>query len=382
MRSTHTALLPFPALSLAARQSTVFPALGNRALLSIGQFCNDGFDVNFTSSDVRISKLDTLISRKRDSCDGLYYIDLASTNAVRSRVPRPIATPSLPTLSIESASLNAYAMTTKRDLILYLHRAAFSPVVSTWTKGIDAGFFTTWPGLPSDLERKHLPKSLATAKGHLKQSPKKLRSTKVPPAPTISAEPCTRPDLVFLDTIEFTGKVSTDQTGRFPHTSSRGSKYLMVLYAYDSNAILSEPIKSRSESELVRAYPKLHSYLSACGLKPNFQVLDNECHAALKTFMSSNNIKFQLVPPYLHHTIAAEKAIGIYKDHLIAGLSSYDPSFPMHLWDRLFPQATLTFKSSPFLAHQVAPLRRSTTQRRLWLQSDSSCAARHTSSSL
>jgi hypothetical protein len=35
-------------------------------------------------------------------------------------------------LSIKSAALNAYAMTTKQDLILYLHRAAFSgDVVAT-----------------------------------------------------------------------------------------------------------------------------------------------------------------------------------------------------------------------------------------------------------
>ena len=71
MRSAHTALLTFSETSLAARQSTVFPALGNRALLSIGQVCDDSFDVNFTSSDVRISKNDTLISGKPDSHDGL-----------------------------------------------------------------------------------------------------------------------------------------------------------------------------------------------------------------------------------------------------------------------------------------------------------------------
>jgi hypothetical protein len=235
-------------------------------------------------------------------------------------------------------------MTTKRDLIIYLHRAAFSPVVSTWTKAIDAGFFTTWPGLTSDLVRKHLPKSLATAKGHLKQSPKNLRSTKLPALPPTPPpdEPRTRTNLVFLNVTEITGKVSTDQTGRFPHVSSRGSKYLMVLYDHDSNAILAEPIKSRSESELLRAYTKLHAYLSERGLKPSFQMLDNECPAALKKFMTANDINFQLVPPYLHHTNAAEKAIGIYKDHLIAGLSSCDPNFPMHLWDRIIPQATLT----------------------------------------
>ena len=30
-----------------------------------------------------------------------------------------------------------------------------------------------------------------------------------------------------------------------------------------------------------------------------------------------------------------------YNDHLIAGLISCDPNFPLHLWDRLIPHATL-----------------------------------------
>ena len=60
-------------------------------------------------------------------------------------------------------------MITKADLVQYLYQCAFSPVVHTWTKAIDAGFFDTWPGLTSEMVRKHLPKSLATAKGHLKQ---------------------------------------------------------------------------------------------------------------------------------------------------------------------------------------------------------------------
>ena len=48
------------------------------------------------------------------------------------------------------------------------------------------------------------------------------------------------------------------------------------------------------------------------------------------------------MPPYLHRTNAAERAIQTYKDHLIAGLSSCDPNVPLHLWDRLIPHATLT----------------------------------------
>ena len=37
----------------------------------------------------------------------------------------------------------------------------------------------------------------------------------------------------YLQTVNFTGKVSTDQTGRFLVTSSHGSKYLMVLYDHE-----------------------------------------------------------------------------------------------------------------------------------------------------
>jgi hypothetical protein len=32
----------------------------------------------------------------------------------------------------------------------------------------------------------------------------------------------------------------------------------------------------------------------------------------------------------------------IFKEHFVAGLSSVDPTFPLHLWDRLLPQAEIT----------------------------------------
>jgi hypothetical protein len=35
-------------------------------------------------------------------------------------------------------------------------------------------------------------------------------------------------------------------------------------------------------------------------------------------------------------------AIRTFKEHFVAGLSSVDPAFPLHLWDRLLPQAEIT----------------------------------------
>jgi hypothetical protein len=57
---------------------------------------------------------------------------------------------------------------------------------------------------------------------------------------------------------------------------------------------------------------------------------------------NNNNIAYQLVPPHCHRRNAAEHAIRTFKEHFVAGLSSVDPSFPMHLWDRLLPQAEIT----------------------------------------
>eukprot|EP00957_Ditylum_brightwellii_P210467 15365001-Ditylum_brightwellii.AAC.1 len=39
-----------------------------------------------------------------------------------------------------------------------------------------------------------------------------------------------------------TGKIFTNQTGKLPWRSSRGNQYSLVLYEYDGNAILAEPI--------------------------------------------------------------------------------------------------------------------------------------------
>ena len=146
-------------------------------------------------------------------------------------------------------------------------------------------------------------------------------------------EPCVLTKMAFLKSIKVTGKISTDQTGRLPVTSSCVSKYLMVLYDYDSNAIITETLKTRSDHKLVCAYSALHTHLSNRGLTPIFQMLNNEFPAGLKKLMRNTGVTLQLILPHLHPTNAAERAITTYKDHLIASLSSCDPSFLFHLWD-------------------------------------------------
>jgi hypothetical protein len=48
------------------------------------------------------------------------------------------------------------------------------------------------------------------------------------------------------------------------------------------------------------------------------------------------------VPPHCHRRNAAERAIRTFKENFVAGLSSVYPTFPLHLWDILLPQAEIT----------------------------------------
>jgi hypothetical protein len=194
--------------------------------------------------------------------------------------------------------------------------------------------------------KKHLSKSAATVNGHLNQQRMNTRSTKIKEE---TNKVTTEGDLdygrktncICATTID-TGQIYTDQTGRFTVISRKGNKYIVVLYEYDGSEILEGPIKNRTAPELLRAFQVMEKKLTARGLQPKLMRLDNEASQLLNSYLHDKNIFFQLVPPYIHRKNAAERAIRSFKDHLIAGICSIDKAFPMHMWDRLLPQAVIT----------------------------------------
>ena len=61
------------------------------------------------------------------------------------------------------------------------------------------------------------------------------------------------------------------------------------------------------------------------------QVLNNECFAEFKAEIKHTKITFQLVPLDDHRQNMAEKAIQIFKDHVVSVLCGADESFPLQL---------------------------------------------------
>jgi hypothetical protein len=205
---------------------------------------------------------------------------------------------------------------------------------------------------------------MATAQGHMDQARKNRQSTKRPtdrPATPLH----TAPEPIARDTDNglfpaqspikthavfaaiglaeaHNGVVYTNLTGAFPVTSLSGNKYMLILYDYDSNSILVEPMESRSNYEALRAYKVLYTELTRHGLQPQLNILDNEASKAIKPAIMKAGANYQLVEPNNHCVNAAERAIRTFKNHFIAGLCSTDPRFPITLWDKLLPQAVIT----------------------------------------
>ena len=57
--------------------------------------------------------------------------------------------------------------------------------------------------------------------------------------------------------------------------------------------------------------------------------------------MREVNEKIQLVPPHIHRRNSTESSIQTFREHSIAGLSSTDKDFLLHIWCQVLPHASL-----------------------------------------
>jgi hypothetical protein len=200
----------------------------------------------------------TILEGYREERTGLWRVQLNSQPA------QPLINLTIPTGTIANT-------------IKFLHQACCSPATSTFLTAIQNGQFTTWPMLTSKNVYKYLPQSEATAIGHINQSRKNTRSTKTKITSILRPEPkthTTQTDKTYANVMEChspTGQIYSNKTGRFLVQSSQWNKHIMIVYKHDSNAILAEPMKNRTEHEMIRAYGTIHQYLTNRGLKPKLQ---------------------------------------------------------------------------------------------------------------
>lgn len=126
---------------------------------------------------------------------------------------------------------------------------------------------TFWVSPPKHYRNTPLTQS-PWSKGHLDQARKNQRSTKTAPLVRVPTDPDpaaliddafpasnldnARTHQCFAAVFEpASGQIHSDQTGKFIVASSSGNNYVLVVYNYDSNCILVEPILSSRYSAIL-----------------------------------------------------------------------------------------------------------------------------------
>jgi hypothetical protein len=126
-----------------------------------------------------------------------------------------------------------------------------------------------------------------------------------------------------------TGMVYNDCTGAFPFMSLDGNVCFFVMYHYETNAIFATPIPGLDSDNILSAYKKNFEYLVSKGYTPKINVMDNQATKAIKTYLTPQQCRLQLVKPGNHRVNAAERAIQTFKNRFIGALGTTDVDFPI-----------------------------------------------------
>jgi hypothetical protein len=317
----------------------------SQSLTPISAFTNspNNCDVTFTANGVQVEKDGVvLLSSPKDVESKLWNLNL------------PLRPGMIKAPTRSSASL-AVRCELDADFVNFWHATFGSPTAWTFTEAVRRGYFCI-PRLTQTIIQANTPNTAAMHKGHLDRTRQGQQSTKATaPAAVVplrneeselfgqsSADAQDGTSDIFTKLITCEGVNSSDLTSRFPVTSRGGYSYFLV--SIFNGYIHSELMRSRSKAEYVRAFKATLEFFKECGgAQPRVQRLDNEKSDDLKQFFKSEaRVEVEYVAPGNHRANLAERAIRDFKNHLIAVLSTTDPSFPVELFDELMPQMELT----------------------------------------
>ena len=153
--------------------------------------------------------------------------------------------------------------------------------------------------------------------GHLNAASANIRSTKTK-YQSISLPTATEEDLKpllgkkgrdvyikMVDTWDMKNTIYSDQTGKFPVKSRAGNRYIMVMVEIDSNYILVEPMKNKTDEAMIAAYKTLLRRIKRTGREIKKHVLDNECSDKMRELIRDECL-LELCPPGIHRRNIAD----------------------------------------------------------------------------
>lgn len=124
-------------------------------------------EARFTQGNVEIHQDGEVVLRgHRDELTRLWHIDLQN-----------------PPRDEPHFAANVMHIASQAQLMNFYHWTLGAPAISTMLTAINKNYLDSFPGLTATLLRKYYPNPMATSKGHLDQTRKNQRSTRLRSAP-------------------------------------------------------------------------------------------------------------------------------------------------------------------------------------------------------
>ena len=285
-----------------------------------------------------LEKANTAYNTEPSSPAILLYASAQASGTIQTGKPR------LPNPPPKDCGLFTHTVRSKANSIKFAHQSMCSPTISTLLKAIRRGYLDGCPNLSAKGVRRYLNPSPATAKGHMKRPHQGIRRTisqqpQPPPSgrkgptvhtapiadddndmdnisePSIQAGPSNHgPAVIIEDDDSFvgnifcfaafadkrTGVLYNDLTGSFPYMSLEGNVCYLIVYHYESNAILALPISGLDDNTIFAAYKTQFNFLESKGHKIRLNVMDNQCTKQIKKNLTANDCDLMLVEPHNH----------------------------------------------------------------------------------
>jgi hypothetical protein len=115
--------------------------------------------------------------------------------------------------------------------------------------------------------------------------------------------------------------------------SFAGNACFLIVYHYETSAILALPIANLEGNTIFEGYRKQFEFLESKGHKIRLNVMNIQASHQIIQFLTKNECDLLLVEPPNHHVNATKRAIQTFKDHFVSALATTDSEFPLQLWD-------------------------------------------------
>ena len=232
----------------------------------------------------------------------------------------------------------------------YFHAALGSPPIPTLINAIKLDYFSL-PGISTKVLQKHLSPQPATDMGHMKRIRQGLNSTKInnevyydfeePFDSPNSNNEVLRNHQILYKLTPSSHRTHVDATGAF-HFSNGSSCYDLVFFHEDSNYIHVEPFEFRSDKDYKDAFQLGINFFHNKKMSLDIFRMDSE-HKSLNSIMCKDiDATIELVPPYSHRALQAERAIQTWKNHKLSMLATVDPTCPDTIFKLINQQCEMT----------------------------------------